>query len=119
MAAAPVPTMTKVRPNPQPQREGSPAPVRRTNGRPPMAVRLAISAFIVWHFTGVFLAALSIAPSSQLVMDLAQRPPMQWYLDALYLNQGHSFFAPEVGPGSLIRYELFDAGGKLIQQGEL
>jgi hypothetical protein len=44
---------------------------------------------------------------------------MQWYLDALYLNQGHSFFAPEVGPGNLIRYELYDQSGRVMEQGEL
>jgi hypothetical protein len=44
---------------------------------------------------------------------------MQWYLDALYLNQGHSFFAPDVGPGHLIRYELYDQGGRVIEQSEL
>ena len=37
----------------------------------------------------------------------------------LYLNQGHSFFAPEVGPGHIIRYELFDQSGRVVEQGEL
>ena len=51
-------------------------------------------------------------------MNIAQKPPMQWYLDALYMNQGHSFFAPDVGPGHLIRYQLFDQSGREIEQGE-
>lgn len=106
----------KSRPNP-PQREAGSTP--RRPGRLGPVVRLFISLLIVWHFTGVFLAALSLPPSSQLVVDIAQQPPMQWYLDALYLNQGHSFFAPEVGPGHLIRYELFDQSGRALEQGEL
>jgi hypothetical protein len=119
MAAAQVPTMIKPRPNPPPQREAGTAPARRSsNGRLPLAIRLAISVLILWHFTGIFLAALSIGPSSELVVKIAQRK-MQWYLDALYLNQGHSFFAPEVGPGYVIRYELFDPSGRVIEQGEL
>jgi len=47
------------------------------------------------------------------------RSPIRWYLDALYLNQGHSFFAPDVGPGHIIRYELFDQGNRAIASGTL
>jgi hypothetical protein len=55
------------------------------------------------------------------VLNIAENPksPMRWYLDALYLNQGHSFFAPDVGPGHLIQYECFDVNGKSIERGEL
>lgn len=83
------------------------------------ALRVLISIVIVWHFTAIFLAALCIPESSPLVYDLAQKRPMQWYLDALFLNQGHSFFAPDVGPGHLIRYELFDQGGRPSGDGDL
>lgn len=117
--AAQVPTMSKPRPNVSPQREGSTAPARRNNSQPSLAFRLIVSLVLVWHFAGIFLAALSIGPSSELVIGIAQNWPMQWYLDALYLNQGHSFFAPDVGPGHLMRYELFDAGGRVVAQGEI
>jgi hypothetical protein len=106
--------MQKSRPS-GPTREGSQT---RRNGRLGLWLRIIISVWIVWHITGVFLAALSIGPTSPLVRDIAQEPPMQWYLDALYLNQGHSFFAPEVGPGHLIRYELFDERGQVVDKGE-
>jgi hypothetical protein len=43
---------------------------------------------------------------------------MQWYLDALYMNQGHSFFAPQVGPGHMIRYQLLDQSGHEIEHGD-
>jgi hypothetical protein len=123
VGAAPKPPATpqpppgnKPRPS-APQREpGSPG---RRAGRLPLALRIVISLLIVWHFTGVFLAALSVGGSSDLVNNIAQGPPMQWYLDALYMNQGHSFFAPDVGPGQIIRYELFDQAGRLIEKGEL
>jgi hypothetical protein len=123
MVGAPVkPTVPQTPIQPQkprlaePRREGGSA---KRNGRPALVVRIVISLLLVWHFTGVFLAALSIAGTSPLVMNIAQRPPMQWYLDALYLNQGHSFFAPNVGPAHIIRYELQDQSGKVIEQGEL
>jgi len=123
MVGAPLkPTGPPLQPPPKPrpalpQREGGSSP--RRNGRPGSIVRILISLLIVWHFTGVFLAALSIGGSSQLVMNVAQKRPMQWYLDALYLNQGHSFFAPDVGPGHIISYELQDQSGRTIEQGEL
>jgi hypothetical protein len=104
----------KVRP-PSAQREGGAS----RGGKLGPALKILISVWIVFHFTAIFLAALSIGVSSPLVIDIAQRPPVQWYLDALYLNQGHSFFAPEVGPGHLIRYELFDGRGQVLEQGEL
>jgi len=81
-------------------------------------VRAAISVLLIWHLSGVFLAALSVQPSSPLVANIAQRPPMQWYLDLLYLNHGHYFFAPDPGPGHLIRYELFDERGEVIERAE-
>jgi hypothetical protein len=61
---------------------------------------------------------MSISPSSPLVVDIAQQPPMQWYLDLLYLNHGYHFFAPDPGPGHLIRYEVFDDRGDPIEQAE-
>jgi hypothetical protein len=110
----------KPRPN-SPQREGGSS---RGNGRLGPVVRAIVSVWIVWHFTGIFLAALSIGPSSPLIYGIAQgtpstASPMQWYLDALYLNQGHSFFAPEVGPGHVIHYEVFDRNNRVIEEGTL
>ncbi len=90
----------------------------RTAGSLPVFVRVVLSLLVVWHLGGVILAAWSASPTSPLVVDLAQRPPMQWYLDALYLNHGYRFFAPNPGEGHLVRYDVFDAGGSVIQRGE-
>jgi hypothetical protein len=117
-SAAPTPAPPLAKPKPaSPARDaGSP----RRPGRPATFVRIALTIWILWHFTGVFLAALSIGVTSDLVLKVSQNPhgPMQWYLDALYMNQGHSFFAPDVGPGHLIRYQLYDQSGKEIEKGE-
>jgi hypothetical protein len=109
--------MSKVRPNPPPQREGSAAPTKR-GGRLPLVARIAISAILVWHLTAVFLAPLSIPPTSWLVRNVAQGRLMQWYLDAFYLNHGYHFFAPEPGPGHLIHYEIMDERGAVTKQGQ-
>jgi hypothetical protein len=118
-AAIKTPTASMPTPAPKPrptapQREGG----QRRAGRPGLIVRIAITVFIVWHFTGVFLAALCVPETSKLVLNIAQHAPMQWYLDALYMNQGHSFFAPEVGPGHLVRYQLLDQNGREIEHGD-
>lgn len=72
---------------------------------------------IAWHVVAVFLAPLSLPPSSQLIEGIAQHTAMQWYLDALYLNHGYYFFAPDPGPGHLIYYDVSDAQGRVIKQG--
>ncbi len=119
-AAIKTPTVSSTPPPAQkprpatPQREGG-----RRGGRPGLVIRVALTVFIVWHFTGVFLAALCVNNNSELVLGIAQHWPMQWYLDALYMNQGHSFFAPEVGPGHIIHYQFLDQSGREIEGGDL
>lgn len=116
--AAQAPTMTKIRPNPQPQREGMPTPTRRANGPPSLAVRIGVSVILVWHLLAVFLAPLSVPPSSNFIMDIAQGTYMQSYLDALYINHGYAFFAPDPGSGRLIRWEILNPQGAVTKQGE-
>ena len=90
----------------------------RRGGRPALVIRIALTIFILWHFTGVFLAALCVPTSSPMVLRIAQGWPMQGYLDALFMNQGHSFFAPDVGPGHLVRYQLLDQNGREIEHND-
>ena len=107
------PPAPKPRPT-TPTREGG----ARRSGRPATFIRIALSIFIVWHFAGVFMAAMCIPASSPLVMNIAQNRPMQWYLDATFMNQGHSFFAPGVGPGHLIKFVLYDQNNQIVEQGD-
>jgi hypothetical protein len=110
-----MPPMSKSRPN-SPERD--PSRGSRSDNRPAKFVRVLISLLLVWHLTAVFLAPLSVYPTSRLVVQIAQQRPMQWYLDVLYLNHGYHFFAPDPGPGHLIRYELLDQSGGVLEQGE-
>src|SRR4051812_8924528 len=118
MVGAPLKTSSAPTPPPaQKPKPISPAQEGRSPRRPgqwPTAVRALASVAIVWHFAGIFLAAMCIpGPTSPLVVDITEKGPMRWYLDALYLNQGHSFFAPDVGPAHLMQYECLDQNGQI------
>ncbi|HEX3601947.1 MAG TPA: hypothetical protein VHU84_17470 [Lacipirellulaceae bacterium] len=125
MVGAPVkPTVPQTpiqppKPRPEtPKREGG----AKRNGRPGALICGLISVWIVWHFSAIFIAAMCIpGPSSPLAEIVAENPksPMFLYLNALYLNQGHSFFAPTVGPGHVLHYEYFDASNQRLGDGTL
>jgi hypothetical protein len=101
----------------QPIRSGSPPRGGGQTGLP-LAVRLVLSLLLIWHVLAVFMAPFSIPPSSFLARTIAQDSFMQKYLDLLYLNHGYHFFAPDPGPGHLIRYQVVDERGQTIVQGE-
>jgi len=98
----------------------------RKSGGWPLFVRVFVSLFVLFHLFAVFIAPMSMAVSlvprretdRPLAIAVAQRPPVQWYLDALYLNHGYSFFAPDPGEGHLIRFQVFDDRGSVIKEGE-
>jgi hypothetical protein len=116
---APPPAMKQNRPPSPPSERDAPQQQRakpRRPGQVPLLVKLLISLLVAWHVSAVFLAPLSIQPTSPLVQKFAQGY-MQWYLDALYLNHGYAFFAPDPGPGHLIRYQLTDDAGR-VSEGE-
>jgi hypothetical protein len=71
--------------------------------------RCVVSVLILLHLTAVFVAPFAFActtagASSPFADGLMYvfRP----YLDALYLNHGYSFFAPNPGPSHLVRYRV-------------
>lgn len=84
----------------------------------PAGVRIAVSLFLAWHVFAVFIAPMSISHPSPIARQIGQRPPMQWYINGLYLNHGYMFFAPNPGPGHIIRYVVTDAEGRPLAEGE-
>jgi hypothetical protein len=115
--------MSRNRPNQPPDRDMSGLPRGQASRRPAqlsLFVRIVISLLVLWHVTAIFMAPMSItvANMDSVVNWLAQRTVMQWYLDALYLNQGYSFFAPDPGDGHLIHYQVMDDRGSVIKEGE-
>ena len=117
------------RPNPSPteQMAQAPRPAKpRKSGQWPLFVRILVSLFVLFHLFAVFIAPMSMAVAlvprreidRPLAVAVAQQPPVQWYLDALYLNHGYSFFAPDPGEGHLIRFQVYDDRGAVIKEGE-
>ncbi len=72
-------------------------------------VRITASVVLGLHLLAIVMAPLAMTPSSPLLIAMWRgfRP----YLDAMYLNHGFHFFAPDPGPSHLIRYELEFADG--------
>lgn len=67
-------------------------------------VRWIVSVALALHLLAVVTAPMSMDPAAPLWVTLWRgfRP----YLEALYLNHGYHFFAPDPGPSHLVRYEL-------------
>ena len=89
------------------------------NGRPGPIIRVAISLLIVWHFAGVFLAALSIG--GHLAAGHENCPAAS---DAVVsrrpVPESRAFvLRARCRPGHVIRYELFDQSNQVLEQGEL
>jgi hypothetical protein len=78
------------------------ATAHRARGIPSRPLRWLINAGLILHLTAIIVAPASVSPSS----DLARSAWVlcQPYLEALYLNNGYHFFAPEPGPSTLVAF---------------
>jgi hypothetical protein len=92
-----------------------PAQRRERPNRPRPAVRAALSALILLHLLAVFAGPWALPPQrSQLAATCARL--LHPYLQALSLDNGYRFFAPEPGPSHLVRYEVVLPGGEKINR---
>jgi len=71
-------------------------------------VYVAMSIFVAWHSF-----ALVIAPAPDSDVALLARVVLQPYLTFLRLDNQWDFFAPTIGEGSRLRYDIMDKGGKV------
>jgi hypothetical protein len=86
----------------------SPAPATACQPRP--AVRAAVSVLVALHVAAVFLGPFAMPPATS-ELATATASVFRPYVDVMSLANGYKFFAPEPGPGHLLRYELtFDDG---------
>jgi len=67
--------------------------------------RLAISGLLIVHLAAVVLPpmAAQTRPSPPVIFAFET---LRWYIDALYLDHGYAFFAPDPGPSNLVEYIL-------------
>ena len=86
-------------------------PVRRLPGN--RFVRWALNVLVILHFAAIVSAAGSVGHTSELVLAGWQffRP----YLQALNLNHGYNFFAPQPAPTTLLAYEVERDDGTVIR----
>ena len=72
-----------------------------------------ISLLVSLHVFAVFVGPWAMPPQgSELARSIAG--VMGPYLQAAFLNNGYRFFAPEPGPGHLVRYEVVTRDGRKI-----
>ena len=72
-----------------------------------------VSLWLCYHFAGLVISPASIPPSSDVVRG-------SWtyfgpYLQFLYMNQGHHFFAPDPGASTLVRYTVERPDGTSVE----
>lgn len=108
--------MSKQRNQPKPERR--PAAAAPPAVYPAAWLRMGIGVLVVWHLFAVFIAPLSVPPTSPLVEQTATSPAVRWYTDPLYLNHGYHFFGPDPPINQVVRYTVTDSGGAVIAEGE-
>jgi hypothetical protein len=98
---------------------GSAAPQTPAAGSLPLWARLLISGGITLHLTAVFVAPFRFATGafggSSPLAEAIQRP-LAPYIDAMYLDHGYFFFAPNPGPNHLVDCRLEFADGRPAEE---
>ncbi len=90
--------------------EDSIAPVPRGRGG---RLRGIVNLWLIFHLAAIVIAPASVSPSSTLVnsaWDLVHP-----YLDLLFLNHGHHFFAPEPSESTLLAFEAEREDGSVVR----
>jgi hypothetical protein len=72
-----------------------------------------VSLLVAFHVVAVFVGPFAMPPASQLGVTVGRT--LQPYLDVLALGNGYRFFAPEPGPSHLVRYEVTQPDGTLVE----
>src|SRR4051812_9871294 len=77
-------------------------------------VRAVASALLVAHLCAVFVGPWAMPPAGSL-LSRSFAAALGPYVQAMYLDNGYRFFAPEPGPSHLIRYEILLPDGKRVE----
>ncbi len=74
------------------------------------AARGVVSGVILFHLAAAFIAAVVASPPTS-ELSRAVATAFRPYINAVDLNHGYRFFAPDPGPSHLVRYHLEFADG--------
>ncbi len=85
-------------------RNGTPWTARR---------RTLVSGLILFHVFAVFMAPFASPPPSSNIAQACGRM-LRPYLQAIAIDNGYRFFAPNPGPSHLVRYEIDLADGTRV-----
>lgn len=72
-----------------------------------------LNAWLVFHVFAVFIAPAGMPPASPLLVDASRIA--QPYNQALFLNHGYHYFAPDPGASTLISYSVEQPGDAPIK----
>jgi hypothetical protein len=75
-----------------------------------------ISLWLAFHVAAVAIYPASILVPERGLLSTIRDRFFERYMEALYMVQGHRFFAPEPGPGSLLAYEVERPDGSVAEQ---
>ena len=77
------------------------------------ARRSTVSGLILFHVFAVFIAPFASPPPSSDMSQACART-LRPYLQAVAIDNGYRFFAPNPGPSHLVRYEIDLADGTRV-----
>ncbi|MFV0444239.1 MAG: hypothetical protein ACK5Q5_11780 [Planctomycetaceae bacterium] len=72
-----------------------------------------ISAWLLYHVVGIALYPAAILVPARGLLSTVSNLFYERYMEGLYMVQGHRFFAPEPGPGTLIAYRIERSDGSV------
>jgi hypothetical protein len=75
--------------------------------------RWVVNLWLVFHLVAIIVAPAAMDPSSELTSSL--HDACQPYLDALFLNHGYHFFAPEPEESTLLSFEAELPDGTVVR----
>lgn len=76
-------------------------------------MRWAVNLWLVFHLAAIVIAPAAMDPSSDLVRSA--HAFFQPYLEALFLDHGYHFFAPEPEESTLLSYEAVHSDGTVVR----
>src|SRR5688572_28239472 len=95
----------------KPREPAAPAP------RWSRTAKAVASVLVSLHLAAVFIAPMSFAvrPGSPAIDPL--RAAFRPYIQAMFLDHGYAFFAPDPGPSHLVEYRLIYDNGRAPEKG--